>query len=147
MLDQLNKLLTISLYIWAYMEEPFPFGWLNPLVISWDLSISKVECGTIWVTYWWGMLLFIWELYRMFYFSHLFKFLQSCTTGVWPFELWTSVCSRWTIEVWFFILSARCKALSLCFSYFLSGTLSVSLQNLRVSLKRINIHDIEYSDV
>jgi len=27
MLDQLNELLTISLYVWSYKEEPFPFGW------------------------------------------------------------------------------------------------------------------------
>jgi len=26
MLDQLNKLLTISSYVWAYKEEAFPLG-------------------------------------------------------------------------------------------------------------------------
>jgi len=33
-LDQLNELLIISSYVWAYMEEPFPFVRLNHLVIS-----------------------------------------------------------------------------------------------------------------
>jgi len=82
MLEQLNELLTIITYVWAYKEESFSFGWFNHLVISWDPSISKVECGTIRVTCYRGMLSFIWELYCMFHFSHLFKFLQSCAPGV-----------------------------------------------------------------
>ena len=48
MLEPQNELLLISPYIWAYMEKPLSFGWLNHLVISWDSSISEVECGTIW---------------------------------------------------------------------------------------------------
>jgi len=47
----------------------------------------------------------------------------------------------------FFMLSTCCKALSLGSSQFLGGTLSVLLQNLRVLLRCINIHNIEYSDV
>jgi len=45
------------------------------------------------------------------------------------------------------MISTGYKALSLGFSEFLGRTLSISLQNLRVSLRCINIHDIKFSDV
>ena len=92
------------------------------------------------------MLSFIWELYCMLHFFYLFKCLQFCTLGVWPVELWTSTCGRWAIEVFLFILGIYQKPLSLGFSKFLGETLSISLQNLGILLRCVNVPDLEYSD-
>jgi len=56
------------------------------------------------------------------------------------------VCHPLSAEVFLFISGIYCKALSLGFRQFLGETLSISLQNLRVSLRWINIPELEYSD-